>query len=196
MKLGELFTKHGSDKDTAHSYGAMYDSFVGPMKDRIHSVLEVGVLGGASLRAWCEYFGPAVCVYGIDKWPQAGPAPDATILLCDSMNPTSVLASLGAMTFDLIVDDGGHDPTEQSATYNNLWDRVNPGGLYVVEDIQHESTAEHFRALGAEVVDLRRVKGKFDDLVAVFRKPPADPPPPAEPAPDGPGQPELAAGPE
>jgi demethylmacrocin O-methyltransferase len=38
-------------------------------------------------------------------------------------------------TFDVIIDDGSHRSDHQILSLNYLWDKVNPGGLYVVEDL-------------------------------------------------------------
>jgi 2-polyprenyl-3-methyl-5-hydroxy-6-metoxy-1,4-benzoquinol methylase len=37
--------------------------------------------------------------------------------------------------FDIIIDDGGHTVQQQVATIECLFNHVNPGGLYIVEDI-------------------------------------------------------------
>ncbi len=36
---------------------------------------------------------------------------------------------------DIIIDDGSHKFNDQEATLNVLWDRVAPGGFYVIEDV-------------------------------------------------------------
>lgn len=35
--------------------------------------------------------------------------------------------------FDMIVDDGSHDPGHQLATLTALWPTIEPGGIYVIE---------------------------------------------------------------
>ena len=39
------------------------------------------------------------------------------------------------MMYDLIIDDGGHTMEQQIATFMQLWPRVKPGGVYVIEDM-------------------------------------------------------------
>jgi hypothetical protein len=47
-----------------------------------------------------------------------------------------------------------------------------PGGLYIVEDIAQPQHLPLFRAFqNVELHDLRRVQDRYDDMVAVLRKP-------------------------
>jgi hypothetical protein len=39
----------------------------------------------------------------------------------------------GAGGFDLLVDDGSHNPKHQFAAIDYLWEAVKPGGIYVIE---------------------------------------------------------------
>ncbi len=73
--IGGLFTAHGSDKQTLGKYGRLYDALLAPIRDTAAWVLELGVLGGASLRAWRDYFPHGrivVVIYkGLCSWRQA-----------------------------------------------------------------------------------------------------------------------------
>lgn len=171
MTLGELFTKHGSDKDAAHSYGPFYDELLTSRRDKILSVLEVGIEWGGSLKAWREWLLPECTVYGMDHWANPGPIPGVIQLRCDSTNLPAVNDVLGGLAFDLIVDDGCHWLTEQRTTFANLWGRVRPNGLYVIEDLQSVEAMDVFCELGGEVFDRRDVKHRGDDILAVFHKP-------------------------
>ena len=37
--------------------------------------------------------------------------------------------------FDIIVDDGGHNPTKQLISFRGLWPALASGGIYIVEDV-------------------------------------------------------------
>ena len=43
--------------------------------------------------------------------------------------------AVGDKMFDFIVDDGSHVDANQFSTLRNLYGRLRPGGLYVIEDI-------------------------------------------------------------
>lgn len=174
-KLSELFARYGSDKHlgdpkAGHSYGPFYDDLLADRRRNVTSVLELGVLNGASLRAWRDFFEGAL-VFGIDN----GRDPyEEWLISCrraDAISAAQLAEALGDRTFDLIVDDASHWESHQLQSFEILRPRLRPRGLYVVEDIQHESTANKFRDLGFEIEDLRGLRMRHDDLLAVFRAP-------------------------
>lgn len=169
--IGDLFTHYGSDKDTEHSYGPVYAELFGAIWVEIGAFLEVGIAQGASLRAWREYF-PNAAIVGLDHHADPGPIPGVEQVRANSTVAAEVNAVLGDRTFDAIVDDGGHWLEEQQPTFENLWPRVRPGGVYVVEDLQSQEALDWFRAVpGATVHDRRGIKGRGDDVIVVIRKP-------------------------
>ncbi len=149
MRLSELFDKFGSDKNAVNGYGPAYDELLTPRKESIRSILEVGVFKGASIKAWHDFF-PNAEIVGLDHDPSCVTFNVARIetFTVNSYDLDTVNQVLGDRTFDLIVDDGWHDSRAQAASLATLWPRLNPGGLYVVEDV-----------LG----DLGFVKGKVYD---------------------------------
>lgn len=170
MTLGCLFTKYGSDKDTHHSYGDFYDEILAPYRETATAVLEIGILGGGSLRAWRDWFA-AAWVYGVDHHADLVDEHRVASFRADSTDPGQMAAVAPGVEFDVVVDDGCHWFPEQRATWENLWPRVKPGGVYVVEDVQNDNWIEEFRNLGFEIHDRRGVKYRADDVLAVMRKP-------------------------
>lgn len=171
MTIGDLFTKHGSDKNSRHSYGPFYDELLTPLKPDIRRMLEVGIAWGHSLKAWRDWFGPGVEVHGMDLTANPGSIDGATQYLgCDSTKLDQVDAILRDLMFDLIVDDGDHHPDRQRDTYQNLIGRLNPGGVYVIEDFQWLEAAPWFIEQGGTLVDRRGVKNVPDDVLIVFRR--------------------------
>lgn len=187
--IGELFRFYGSDKDAGtgpgwrpgmpavgHTYGPVYQELLAPRRESMTALLEVGVLGGASVRAWRDWLPPSCDVYGLD----VNLLPEARTLHCpalgvhlfegDSRDRAVTDRLFGDLTFDVIVDDGGHGDWEQKATWENLWDRVKPGGVYVVEDIQWDESIPWFAERGAVIIDRNHLSGRWDDRLAVFRK--------------------------
>lgn len=41
-------------------------------------------------------------------------------------------------TFDIIIDDGAHTYNEMTNSFIKLWPYISPGGLYVIEDLNHD----------------------------------------------------------
>ena len=123
-------------------------------------MLEVGVLNGHSIQLWKDYFTNAK-IYGMEKAEVYGGD-----FKCDSLNKTEVDKALGDLKFDIIIDDGDHHPESQIKTYKNLKNRLNDGGLYIIEDIHgpkynnyiYEREVNKIKSLGFEIID---TDGKF-----------------------------------
>jgi len=100
-------------------------------------VVEIGVLGGASLRMWREYF-PRAQIFGIDVDHEAeANADDRITVLIGSQSDTAFLNTMLERTgrLDIVLDDGSHYARDQITTLLHLWRHVTPGGIYVVEDL-------------------------------------------------------------
>ena len=113
-------------------YEGLYKRSLDKRKDEVRGVMELGVAEGKSLLTWLDWF-PHAQVVGVDNRPARGVSPArCRILQADQCDPS--LAQLG--NFDLIIDDAGHDPIKQRRSLELLWPCVNPGGFYVVEDVE------------------------------------------------------------
>jgi hypothetical protein len=144
--LDELALAHGTDKGSdRHGFAAIYDRFLEPWRDLPITMLEIGVLEGASVRMWRDYF-PAATIYGIDVAESSleHGGDRVEIYIGDQTDQSfldEVVAAAGS--FDLIVDDGGHRPEQQLTTLLHVWPNVKPGGLYAIEDL-HTSYLGHW----------------------------------------------------
>lgn len=155
MTLFELVDKYGTDK-TLSGYTYTYSELFTPIKDKVTSVLEIG-LGtmlpeipstfagnkrlfnhykpGGSLRVWRDFFSHAK-IYGIDI------AEDCMFkeeriktFLFDSSESEKCKSELHNLDFDIIIDDGNHDPKYQIRTLRNLLPLLNENGFYIIEDL-------------------------------------------------------------
>jgi predicted O-methyltransferase YrrM len=173
LDLVELLNVCGSDKASGHSYGEVYAQLFDPIREGVKSVLEIGVYKGASLRAWHSYFRNAFIV-GVDlkKQKECVLPPDRTAVIeADATNAGAVQAMIKAHgPFDVIFDDGSHDPGQQRKTLDLLIKQVRQGGFYVIEDVRDVKIANELaRTHGGKVLDRRKIKGKWDDILVVFR---------------------------
>lgn len=149
--LCELAQKFGSDKSGHHNYTPTYYAL---LKDKtVKRVLEVGIGDaacmwvitsrglpyrvGASLYMWEEFF-PEAAVFGFDI------KPDILInegrirsFVADQYKADTLCAAADAAggNFDLIVDDGCHEPMPQINTMLTLLPYLTPTGVYVLEDL-------------------------------------------------------------
>jgi len=179
--LQKIYSKHGlegdvghADKGNLHSYIPVYEELLKPYRES-GTILEIGLAFGHSVRMWDEYFGKDAKIYGADInvvfEVNEFKAPRVTILEADATKP-EFLDKLGDAKFDVVIDDGSHLSSDQVATFNLLRSRMNPGGIYIVEDILNlDSVSATFRELHVEcdILDFRNAKGRFDDALIVFR---------------------------
>lgn len=170
--LSDLFAKYGSDKNTYHSYGPIYQSVLAPLLDTVTDVLELGVLGGASLRAWRDFF-PNARVVGLDIDPLKTTWGEDRIELavCDAVDVMQLAAALGNRRFDVVIDDASHWEQEQLKSFELLLWRLRPGGVYIIEDVQCLESWPKFEELGFTVHNLLGERPTHDNVIAVYIKP-------------------------
>jgi hypothetical protein len=163
LSLDELARRHGCDKaSTVHGYTRAYERHFGPLRDQPVKLLEIGVGRGNSMRMWREYF-PRAALYGLDieECRQVEPL-NVTVFIGSQGDPV-VLDRLAAKTgkLDIVIDDGSHRWSDQMVAFERLYPHLQPGGIYVVEDL-HTSYMERFRA--GERTALAFFQGLVEDL--------------------------------
>ncbi len=119
-----------TDKIEPHGYFQAYVKIAAELGPQAR-VLELGVLGGESLRMFRGLF-PLGEVWGADINPDATWPPGTVRVVARHDDPALPAALRGP--YDLIVDDGCHDGKTVTRSFALLWPLVAPGGFYVVED--------------------------------------------------------------
>ena len=162
MRVSQWLSVYGSDKVSVHNYGSFYDSLFERLKPQ--ALLEIGVYRGQSLQAWRA--AGVDRVIGVDN----DPAASATMLGLNVMLATmpgqayAVAERVGLL--DLIIDDGSHLYPDYIATADVLFERLRPGGAYVIEDIQTQDSVDALRRDGWTIEDWREKTGRYDDVIA------------------------------
>jgi hypothetical protein len=119
-------------------YFDIYDRHFHRFRGREVHILEIGVYSGVSLEMWRHYFGPRCQVYGVDIEPA-----------CKAYEGDSVRVFVGDQsdrgfwkrfrsevpTLDIVVDDGSHITEHQIVTLEELLPHLQPGGVYLCEDV-------------------------------------------------------------
>ena len=114
----------------------IYDRFFSKYKETDVCILEIGIGYGGSLQMWKDYFGSKAKIYGFDKND------------CKRMEEPQIKTIMGMQAdkealkrvkeeipkIDIIIDDGGHVPSEQVITFKELFPHLDSNGIYVVED--------------------------------------------------------------
>jgi predicted O-methyltransferase YrrM len=170
---------HGTDKNTSHSYGELYETLFEKYRDTATNILEIGVFSGASAQVWTEYF-PNAHIDGIDitlsrvRFGQNNPR--ISFYQMDGTTQ-STKDKFVEKCYDIIIDDGSHLPHHQIESFKLFAPLLCTGGIYVIEDIDghhaHQVQQETLRVaqeygLRTEWYDLRKKKNRWDDIVAVF----------------------------
>jgi hypothetical protein len=187
LTLNELFEKHkgipktfidgmpaewGGDKGSAHSYIETYEHLFSDIRYEDIKLLEIGVLYGSSVKMWRDYFENGI-IYGMDVLESCKKYEEdrIKIAIADSTDPVGVEKNYAGLKFDIIIDDGHHDFDMQQKTFNTMFKYLKKGGAYIIEDIQdinrdrNEIMKFH---KNVQIVDLRGVKNKYDDVLVVI----------------------------
>jgi hypothetical protein len=145
-ELTKLADQYKSDKGTLlHHYTEVYECFFYPMKASARKICEIGILEGASLKMFEDYFGSAV-IYGIDIEDASRLNSDRIkTFIADQANrrQLAAFADASGSDFDLILDDGGHSMEQQQVSFGSLFRLVKPGGYYIIEDVHTSLLADY-----------------------------------------------------
>lgn len=168
-----------SDKGDLHSYLPVYAELLEPY--RSGSLLEIGVFKGDSLHLWERYFAGRVCGIDLCDQPLDGMADlrpmiaaGHDIVLMSATDPEAAERHFADAKFDVIIEDASHALNEQVSIYRNFRDKLAPGGVYVIEDVQDIDNARGALEKidperSVEILDRRTIKGRYDDVLVIIR---------------------------
>jgi 2-polyprenyl-3-methyl-5-hydroxy-6-metoxy-1,4-benzoquinol methylase len=125
-----------SDKIEFHGYQRFYPWFLGHLRDQPINLLEIGLWGNESIKLWKSYL-PKARIYGIDINPKE--MEGATLFKVDQSSReelTGFKEKVKVLEFVVSIDDGSHVPDHQLLTFRLLWEKLKPGGIYIIEDIE------------------------------------------------------------
>jgi hypothetical protein len=183
--LDTIIDNSRSDKNTVHSYLATYDKLFAPKRITAKRVMEIGIYNGGSIKLWRDYFLNAT-VHGVDIiqpdqiWPVLKEDPRIVIHAGkDAYNNAFFKSTFldPGIKFDMILDDGPHT-LESMKQYILLYSQVlTEDGILVIEDIQSihwipelSRTVPKDLQKYIQVFDLRKNKGRYDDIIFAINK--------------------------
>jgi hypothetical protein len=136
--LGDLFTKHGSDKSDPHNYEKTYGKV---LPDNLNNLLEIGISNTdadhSSLHAWSEVY-PDAKIWGADIiFEKLINKDNISSYLLDQSSAESLdnFKLFLNNKFDVIIDDGSHVFEHAKLTIEKLLDCLTENGIYCIEDI-------------------------------------------------------------
>lgn len=104
---------------------------------KIDRLLEIGVAGGRSMQLWRTVL-PEAFIVGIDtnQACMLHQRERSAVVLADMANGAQMAAvSTLYGPFDVVIDDGSHDHDDVRLCYEEIFPRLAPGGVYIVEDL-------------------------------------------------------------
>jgi hypothetical protein len=134
-RLTEVGLKCNTDKAYGHGFTEVYDDFFSKFKSP--RILEIGVYNGGSMEMYNQYYDYSCEIIGIDNGEQLSYKPshkNISILIADQSKPEELFSRVDG-NFDIIVDDGSHFVEHQINCFNLLYKKLNPGGIYIIEDL-------------------------------------------------------------
>lgn len=151
--LCELGKKYDTDKSSqrnnvtnerhCHPYTLFYDGLFRHKKDQSLAIAELGILNGASLLMWREYFANSH-IYGfeynqqfIDQFRNSFDNERITIANMDVTNKNSIYNAFDNLNiqYDIIIEDTTHQFDDQIRVIENAHRFLKPGGILIIEDI-------------------------------------------------------------
>jgi len=181
-ELDQLAIKYNTDKSSLfHDYTKIYDFVFKNLRNEKYKFLEIGVLDGASIKMWRDYFNNSQII-GIDVDQNCKLFENDRINIeIGNQTDLNFLDKLVEkyQSFDIILDDGGHTWYQQKTTFKHLFEFVSPNGFYIIEDLSTsylsgsvwdtdtENTTTLLKSLiddvnlnGKSIVGVREIKNK------------------------------------
>jgi len=119
-------------------YFPIYERHLAKFVNHEVHIVEIGIFSGGSLGLWKGYFGPDAHIYGVDIEPDCRvyEAPGVSVFIGDQSDRQFWNRFVSEVPqLDIIIDDGGHLAHQQIPTFEALFPRLRPGGVYICEDV-------------------------------------------------------------
>lgn len=170
--LTTLALQHGTDKWGWHTYTPLYYDLLHDRRSDIRHLLELGILHGASLTMWRDFF-PHAHIHGADISPPPHDlGPRISMHKVDLAN-FRTYGALIERQYDLIIDDASHQPEHQLLSLSLLWPTLTAKGYYIIEDVIELASWTHMLIPmygPIRVYDRRGPHNTIDDVLMVFHK--------------------------
>lgn len=178
--LAQIYERHRTvgdvghgDKGSTHSYIPVYEKILARYRNGC-TLMEVGIARGLSLEMWREYM-PTSTIIGVDLSIAFDPEShikSGTVLIVSDATKPEFREKIKQYRFDVVIDDASHVMDDQMATFNTVKPFMNPGGIYIIEDVLAMDTERkrlRYAHPRCNIHDLRRIKGLFCDVLVTYQ---------------------------
>lgn len=168
--LAEIFYAHtGRQVNKWVHYLDIYHRHLEQFRGQPITLVEFGVMHGGSLELWREYLGPQARIVGVDINPECKKLEDehTRIFIGDQADRdflTSIADEIGPV--DVLIEDGGHRPPQQLATFECLYPRMTENGVFIIEDLHTSYWPGYRGGLRRKGTFMEFAKRKVDQLNA------------------------------
>ncbi len=171
-KMIEVTKLELTDKASYHAYEEVYPFLLDKFIGKKCNMLEVGMSWGGGMQILSELF-PDSNIYGLD-WDISLLRIDTknwsnmTIFQADQRDPT-IIDKLPML--DFVTEDCSHQMPDSIRTFEILEPKLNPGAVYVIEDVYPQFWDAYCADGRFDMYDVTHVKDRADDRLAVYTKP-------------------------
>lgn len=142
-RLTRLANKYKTDKGTEFSFAHGFTEFYEPYFNQYDcpTILELGVDAGAAEKMLNNFYDGYCNIYCVDIEDKSGCFEgfgNIKFFKCDlskKENVERLIESFNGVKFDIIIDDASHIWADQFLCLNMLRHCLNPGGIYILEDL-------------------------------------------------------------
>lgn len=148
-------------------YFDIYDRHLRQFRGHPVTLIEFGVFHGGSLQMWKDYFGPEARIVGVDVNPACkGLEEDQIEVVIGDQDDREFLKALRDRIgpAQIVIDDGGHRMSQQVATFEEMFQTLGPGGVYLVEDMHTSYWEEYGGGYAAPETFIEYAKHLIDQL--------------------------------
>ena len=139
--LQKAFTTYKSEQGRGIyknlSYRYIYENILVPYRDKEVVLVEIGIGYGGCLQMWKDYLGPKAKIYGIDEKDHLCYEEERIKCFIGNQEDRDFLRKVkeSIPPIDILIDDGSHYPSDQIASFEELFLHINPHGIYICEDV-------------------------------------------------------------
>jgi hypothetical protein len=149
LNLTDIADKYALDQgNTKHRFTELYHLLFLPYRNRAIQFAALGVSEAAAgeelpaIRMWLEYFTKAQ-ISGIDVADHSGFSDDRFQFTQVDLDDRSAVAEMAAAqpAPDIVLDDATHASHHQQIAFVEMFARLKPGGMYLIEDLRWQPSS-------------------------------------------------------